>query len=80
MSPTPPPTNAVIVEAVAEAVLVAVVDPLGDPDDGLGLGVLSLVLQVGTALARLTDHQLLQLVVELPQVAVGWPCAAISEK
>ena len=65
ITPPPPPTNAVVVEAVAKAVLVAVVHPLGDPDDGLGLGILGLILHVGAAVARLAQHQLLQLVVEL---------------
>ena len=76
----PNPTNTVIVEAVAETVLVAVVNPLGDPDDGLGLGVLGLVLHVGAAVARLAQDQLLQLVVELAQVAVSWAYPAISDK
>ena len=76
----PNPTNTVIVEAVAEAVLVAVVNPLGDPDDGLRLGVLGLILHVGAAVARLAQDQLLQLVVELAQVAVSWAYPAISDE
>ena len=50
--------DAVVVEAVAEAVLVAVVDPLADPGDGLGLGILALVLHGRHLAARLRGDQL----------------------
>ena len=76
----PNPTNTVIVEAVAETVLVAVVNPLGDPDDGLGLRVLGLVLHVGAAVSWLADDELLQLVVKFSQVTVSGPGTSISDR
>ena len=71
--------DTVVVEAVAEAVLVAVVDPLGHPDDGLGLRVLRLVFHVAIPLARLAGDQLLELRVELGEVTVGRTGAAVPE-
>ena len=72
-------TDTVVIEAVPEPVLVAVVHPLGHPDDGLGLRVLRLVLHVAIPLARLAGDQLLELRVELGEVTVGRTSAAVPE-
>ena len=68
-------SNAAIVEA--EAVLVSIVDQLGDPDCGLVLG---LPLPLGALQARHAQQQLLQLVIQVPQVAISEPQTAISDK
>ena len=49
-------------------IFVAVVHPLADPDQGLRLGILGLVLHVRRPLPGLAGHQLLQLGVEVQQV------------
>ena len=67
-------TNTVIVEAVPKAILVTVVNPFADPDHGLRLGVLGLVLHGRVPAAWLGGDQLSQLLVQLTQVAVRWSC------
>ena len=74
----PNPTNTVIVEAVAETVLVAVVDPLAHPRHRLGLGILTLILSKSTSLLpRLACHQLAKLFVKFGEVAVSGSSCAI---
>ena len=73
-------TDTFVVEAVSEPVLIAVVNPLRHPDDGLGLGVLRLVLHLRELLPRLAGDELLELSVELCQVAVCRSAAAVPER
>ena len=63
-------SDTVIIEAVTEPVLVAVVDPFADPDQRLRPRVLSLVLEVRRLLARFAGDQILELVVEVGEIAV----------
>ena len=65
--------NTVIIETVTEAVLVAVVHPLADPDQGLGPRTLGLVLEVRRLLPGLAGDQGLELGVEVGEVAVLRP-------
>ena len=70
--------DTVVVEAVAEAVLVAVVHPLADPDQGLGPRVLRLVLEVRRLLPGLAGDQGLELGVEVGEVAVLRPSLGLG--
>ena len=71
-------TNTVVVEAVSEAVLVAVVHPLADPDQGLGPRILGLVLEVRRLLPGLAGDQRLELGVEVGEVAVLGPSLGLD--
>ena len=62
--------NTVVIETVTEAVLVAVVHPFADPNQRLGLGILSLVLQMRRSFPRLAGNQLLQLAVQIAKIVI----------